>query len=57
MAIRRADLGLENSEAPLRLDFKWTDNAQLDGDATAFTLNGDSAPNGRFNYRYTQKPE
>jgi hypothetical protein len=57
MAIRRADLGLENSETPLRLDFKWADNVETDGDITAFTLNGDSAPNGRFNYRYTQKPE
>src|SRR4029077_18180876 len=45
MAIRRADLGLENSDTPVRLDFKWADNAQMEGDVTAFTLNGDSAPN------------
>jgi hypothetical protein len=57
IAIRRADLGLENSDTPLRLDFKWADNTQIDGDITAFTLNGDSAPNGRFNYRYSPKPE
>jgi hypothetical protein len=57
MAIRRADLGLQNSEAPLRLDFKWADNTQTEGDITAFTLNGDSAPNGRFNYRYSETAE
>ncbi len=57
MAIRRADLGSRNSDAALRLDFKWADNAQTEGDITAFTLNGDSAPNGRFNYRYSEKPE
>ena len=57
MAIRRADLGLENDDVPLRIDFKWADNVQVEGDVTAFTLNGDCAPNGRFNYRYLEKPD
>jgi hypothetical protein len=32
-------------------DFKWTDNSIQDGEWTDFTLNGDVAPNDRFNYR------
>jgi hypothetical protein len=35
------------------LDFHWTDNAQPLGDLTEFALHGDSAPDRRFNYRYT----
>jgi hypothetical protein len=31
--------------------FKWADNTQQTGDASDFTLNGDVAPNDRFNYR------
>lgn len=33
------------------VDFKWTDNCYEKGDWTDFTLNGDAAPNDRFNYR------
>ena len=33
------------------IDFKWTDNCFKRGDWTDFTLNGDAAPNDRFNYR------
>lgn len=33
------------------LDFKWADNIQETGEASDFTLNGDVAPNDRFNYR------
>lgn len=36
---------------PVTLDFKWADNIQQTGDWSDFTLNGDSAPNDRFNYR------
>ncbi len=36
---------------PPALDFKWTDNCLGAGDWTEFTLNGDAAPNDRFNYR------
>ena len=34
-----------------RLDFKWADNCFYAGDWSDFTLNGDAAPNDRFNYR------
>jgi hypothetical protein len=55
LAIRRADLGLTDAAKPLRLDFKWADNLQKEGEITEFTLNGDSAPNGRFYYRYREE--
>ena len=51
LAIRRADLGLHNGQS-LRLQFKWADNMQRDGDIREFLLSGDAAPNGRFNYLY-----
>ena len=34
-------------------DFHWVDNAPIEGDITNFYVDGDSAPNGRFNYRYS----
>jgi hypothetical protein len=33
------------------IDFKWADNIQQTGEWSDFTLNGDAAPNDRFNYR------
>jgi hypothetical protein len=33
------------------IDFKWADNIQQTGEWSDFTLNGDTAPNDRFNYR------
>lgn len=36
---------------PAEIRFKWADNIQQTGDATDFTLNGDSAPDDRFSYR------
>jgi hypothetical protein len=38
----------------LRFDFKWADNQLKDGDIIEFAINGDSAPDRRFNYRYDQ---
>jgi hypothetical protein len=49
LAISWALLGLEGG--PGTLDFKWADNLQQTGDWSDFTLNGDAAPNDRFNYR------
>jgi hypothetical protein len=49
LAVPRAALGL--TKLPATLDFKWADNIQQTGEATDFTLNGDAAPNDRFNYR------
>ena len=49
LAIPRSALGLSALSA--MLDFKWADNIQQTGDWSDFTLNGDVAPNDRFNYR------
>ena len=42
---------LRVSRSPAAIDFKWADNCIDKGDWTDFTLNGDAAPNDRFNYR------
>lgn len=56
LAIPRAALGLDGPEKSPAFDFKWADNLQCHGasecDVAVFLLNGDTAPNGRFNYRY-----
>lgn len=39
------------SALPAAFDFKWADNIQQTGGSEEFTLNGDVAPNDRFNYR------
>lgn len=51
ISVSRALLGVK--KGTVALDFKWADNA-LSAAPTAmdFTLNGDIAPNARFNYRY-----
>ena len=49
LAIPRAALGL--AALPASLDFKWADNLGQTGDWSDFTLNGDAAPDDRFNYR------
>lgn len=52
-AIPRALLGIKT--LPAAIDFKWADHCTQKGDWTDFTLNGDAAPNDRFNYRATLK--
>jgi len=52
VAIARDTLGLAEGDA-IEIEFKWADNFRLEDDIDAFTLNGDSAPSGRFNYRYS----
>ena len=54
LAVSRETLGLEKDGA-IDIEFKWADNFRLQDDVNAFTLHGDSAPFGRFNYRYTAK--
>lgn len=49
LAIPWKALGLKTP--PAKLDFKWADNCLEIGDWPDFTLNGDAAPNDRFNYR------
>ena len=53
LAIPRSALGLAADETGLAIDFKWTDNIQKPGDIMDFYISGDTAPEGRFNYRYT----
>ena len=49
-----AALGL--AAPPAVVDFKWADNIRQTGEASDFTLNGDCAPNDRFNYRAILRP-
>ena len=39
----------------VRVDFHWADNIQQIGSINEFFVNGDSAPDRRFNYRYVSK--
>ena len=52
LAVPRQALGLPPGDA-VQLDFKWWDNAQKPGDIMDTYLSGDCAPEGRFNYRFT----
>ena len=49
LAIPRKLLGI--GTLPATIDFKWADNIQQTGEWSDFTLNGDAAPNDRYNYR------
>jgi hypothetical protein len=51
LAIPLTALGF--THPPAGIDFKWADNIQQTGDWSDFTLNGDTAPNERFDYRWT----
>lgn len=44
-------LGLNNLNKTA-FDFHWVDNCPIGGDIVHFWYTGDSAPDGRFNYRY-----
>ncbi len=50
LAVPRSALGL--IEGPVTLDFKWLDNLPLPEDLTDFFVTGDTAPIGRFRFRY-----
>ncbi|HEY3782973.1 MAG TPA: hypothetical protein VGL56_17965 [Fimbriimonadaceae bacterium] len=49
ISVPRSILGIKDRSATI--DFKWADNCFSKGDWTDFYLNGDAAPDGRFNYR------
>jgi hypothetical protein len=51
ISVPRVAFGID--ALPSAIDFKWADNIQQTGDWTDFTINGDAAPNDRFNYRAT----
>ncbi|WP_165245133.1 hypothetical protein [Paludisphaera soli] len=56
LSIPRPALGLAfpgDVSKRVAIDFKWLDNIAVGGEAPAFTLDGDAAPNDRFNYRAT----
>ena len=53
VAIPKTMLGIANDCYDFTIDFKWTDNTQEDGDIMKWYVNGDTAPVGRYNYRYT----
>ena len=49
LAIPRSVLGI--AALPAAIDFKWADNIQQTGEWSDFTVNGDAAPNDRYNFR------
>ena len=51
IAVPKILLGIAGG-ADFVLDFHWADNIQKYGEITEFFLNGESAPDRRFNYRY-----
>ena len=51
LAIPAEILGVNTSE-PFMIDFKWVDNSLSTGDIMDLYVDGDTAPNNRFNYRY-----
>lgn len=50
LAVPRRGLGLTGD--PITFDFKWLDNIPLPEDLTEFFTTGDTAPSGRFRFRY-----
>lgn len=53
IAAPRSTLGL--GEGSAAFDFHWADNVQNLDNVIEFALNGDSAPNRRFNYRFQRR--
>ena len=51
ISVPKALLGIEGS---VDVEFKWADNTYSTTDCNDFYVNGDVAPLGRFNYRYTE---
>lgn len=56
LSVPRNLVGLGMERGPLRFDFKWCDRVPERGDPTDFIDQGDTAPNGRFRYRYESGP-
>ncbi len=51
VAVPRALLGLSGADSFV-VNFKWSDNMQVDGDVLDFYVNGDVAPEGRYKYQF-----
>lgn len=45
-----------NGKQGFEINFKWADNAPLDGEVMHWLDKGDTAPNARFSYRYIYNP-
>jgi hypothetical protein len=56
LALPRGLLQPWGGRSHLQFEFKWADNIQNEDNIEEFTLNGDSAPSGRFNYLYCEQP-
>ena len=54
LAVPLSALGITDPKK-FTVDFKWVDNAVTDGDIQTCMRDGDSAPNGRFRFRYKFK--
>jgi hypothetical protein len=50
LSVPRRILGIAGD--PLTFDFKWLDNIKLPDDLTVLYTDGDTAPSGRFRFRY-----
>lgn len=55
LAVEKSRLGMAAGQKA-RFDFKWTDNIPDTKDGADFLDIGDTAPNGRFNYRFEPAP-
>jgi hypothetical protein len=55
LAIPRQALAIVPGSDLQQFEFKWADNIQRDDDINEFTINGDAAPPGRFNYLYVTR--
>ena len=54
VAVPLSAIGITTPDS-FSIDFKWIDDAASDGDIQTCLRDGDSAPDGRFRYRYTFK--
>lgn len=54
IAIPLSCLGVKDKKS-FTIDFKWVDNAVVNGNIMECIDRGDSAPNGRFKYRFIYK--
>ncbi len=50
LSVPRSVLGIPSGESFV-VNFKWSDNMQVDGDILDFYVNGDVAPEGRYKYQ------
>ena len=50
IAVPRKSVGIQDDS--FVIEFKWIDNTQKPGDILDLYVNGDSAPDGRYRYRY-----